>query len=81
MRAERNVLAEVHSPYVVKLFFSFQVRHLKHEHSSIGMLKSPGSAAAHLIVEQCGRMNEADILILLEEVRLEQVLQSYALVS
>lgn len=26
VRAERNVLAEVHSPYVVKLFYSFQVR-------------------------------------------------------
>lgn len=24
VRAERNVLAEVHSPYVVKLFYSFQ---------------------------------------------------------
>ena len=25
VKAERNVLAEVHSPYVVKLFYSFQV--------------------------------------------------------
>lgn len=24
VRAERNVLAEVHSPYIVKLFYSFQ---------------------------------------------------------
>jgi len=24
VKAERNVLAEVHSPYVVKLFYSFQ---------------------------------------------------------
>ena len=26
VKAERNVLAEVHNPYVVKLYFSFQVR-------------------------------------------------------
>ena len=26
VKAERNVLAEVHNPYVVKLFYSFQVR-------------------------------------------------------
>lgn len=25
VKAERNVLAEVHNPYVVKLFYSFQV--------------------------------------------------------
>lgn len=28
VKAERNVLAEVHNPYVVKLFYSFQVSHL-----------------------------------------------------
>ena len=28
VKAERNVLAEVHNPYVVKLYFSFQVRAL-----------------------------------------------------
>ena len=26
VKAERNVLAEVHSPYIVKLYYSFQVR-------------------------------------------------------
>lgn len=26
VRAERDVLAEVHNPYVVKLYYSFQVR-------------------------------------------------------
>ena len=26
VKAERNVLAEVHNPYVVKLFYSFQAR-------------------------------------------------------
>ena len=26
VRAERNVLAEVHNPYIVKLLYSFQVR-------------------------------------------------------
>ena len=31
VKAERNVLAEVHNPYVVKLFYSFQVgRYSKH---------------------------------------------------
>jgi hypothetical protein len=25
MKAERNVLAEVHSPYIVKLYYSFRV--------------------------------------------------------
>ena len=28
VRAERDVLAEVHNPYVVKLYYSFQVWHL-----------------------------------------------------
>lgn len=28
VRAERDVLAEVHNPYVVKLYYSFQVYHL-----------------------------------------------------
>lgn len=28
VRAERDVLAEVHNPYVVKLYYSFQVRQL-----------------------------------------------------
>ena len=28
MRAERDVLAEVHNPYVVKLYYSFQVCYL-----------------------------------------------------
>lgn len=27
VKAERNVLAEVHNPYVVKLYYSFDVRH------------------------------------------------------
>ena len=31
VRAERDVLAEVHNPYVVKLYYSFQVCHV---HSS-----------------------------------------------
>ena len=31
VRAERNVLAEVHNPYVVRLFYSFQVRSLASE--------------------------------------------------
>jgi serine/threonine protein kinase len=26
VKAERNVLAEEHSPYIVKLYYSFQVR-------------------------------------------------------
>lgn len=26
VKAERNVLAEVHNPYIVKLYYSFQVR-------------------------------------------------------
>ncbi len=26
VRAERNVLAEVHNPYIVKLLYSFQAR-------------------------------------------------------
>jgi serine/threonine protein kinase len=29
VKAERNVLAEVHSPYIVKLYYSFQVRNCK----------------------------------------------------
>jgi hypothetical protein len=30
VKAERNVLAEVHNPYVVKLLYSFQVGGLVH---------------------------------------------------
>jgi len=26
VKAERNVLAEVHNPYIVKLYYSFQVK-------------------------------------------------------
>jgi len=28
VKAERNVLAEVHNPYIVKLYYSFQVKGL-----------------------------------------------------
>ena len=27
VKAERNVLAEVHNPYIVRLYYSFQARH------------------------------------------------------
>ena len=42
MKAERNVLAEVHNPYVVKLLYSFQVRGIHVNHSELSC-RSAGS--------------------------------------
>jgi hypothetical protein len=41
VKAERNVLAEVNNPYVVKLFYSFQV-------TQVVTYSSPLSDASHL---------------------------------
>ena len=47
VKAERNVLAEVHNPYVVKLLYSFQVGALLHH-----LMQSPSASDSGQLCNQ-----------------------------
>ena len=46
MKAERNVLAEVHNPHVVRLFYSFQARARSMLHAARDRELGPDRVAA-----------------------------------
>ena len=45
VKAERNVLAEVHNPHIVRLFYSFQVRASLGWNSMVAFLPARGMGA------------------------------------